>query len=367
MPGLRTVSIDGEEWRILTVEVLDVPASGDLAIVDLVAPLGDVNNQARQLRRRSIVVGFLVAIGSGLIGIVLGRRAAAPLSALRNDAARIGASPQADWAVRPSYGAAEVDDVAGAVNTSLERLAEATERREAALTAARSFAAAASHELRTPLQAAMAELDLALASAPDQEHDPRRSIVSARSQLDRMASSLAAVRALTEVDLVDSTWFVEADLSDLADQAVAALSSSEASGVSISFAGDEASPCRVWPDGVTLAVENVIRNALRHARPADGRPLTVRVSIDAARTRIAIDDNGPGIPLAERERVVLPFERGTTASGGSGLGLAFAAGVVAAHGGRLSIGDGPLGGARVSLCFGPERTCSQPQCGRIGP
>jgi len=55
--GFRTVSADGERWRLLEVEVTDVPAVGDVAVVQLVAPLGDVDARTRQLRRQLTLVG----------------------------------------------------------------------------------------------------------------------------------------------------------------------------------------------------------------------------------------------------------------------------------------------------------------------
>ncbi len=264
-PGWRTVTAAGEQWRVYTVRVENVPAAGDTARVDLVAPLGDVNARARFLRRRSLLIGVVVALLAGGIGMLLGRRAARPLSALRNDAAGIGSGEAEGWGVRPSYGTVEVDDLATALNTGLDRLGEETRRRQAALDSARSFAAAASHELRTPLQGAMTQLDLALSdpTATDTT-DPAGPVRAARQQLDRMASSLSAVRALTEVDLVDAGWFAESDLAEVTDQAVAAISSAERGSGTVSFAGDEEAPCRLWADGARLAIENVVRNAFRH-------------------------------------------------------------------------------------------------------
>lgn len=352
--GFWTATIDGEDWRVLTVEVTDVPRIGDAASVDLVQPLGDVDDQARQLRRRAIFVGLLVAIAAGLIGLLLGRRATAPLAALRRDAAAIGRASTGDATPAPrplqtSYGAPDVDDVAGAIDDGLGRLADETDRREAALGAARSFAAAASHELRTPLQAAMAQLDLALTDGDGGPHGD--AVASARGQLDRMAAALTAVRGLTEVDLVEPRWFVAADLSDLADQAVAALSAAELGDATIEFAGDEIAPVTVWPEGAALAIENIIRNALRHGRPPSGAAPKITVTIDAAKTAVIVDDDGPGIPVGERARVTQPFERGTTAAPGSGLGLAFVAKVATAHGGSLRIDDAPAGGTRIELAF----------------
>jgi two-component system OmpR family sensor kinase len=71
------------------------------------------------------------------------------------------------------------------------------------------------------------------------------------------------------------------------------------------------------------------------------------------RFRISVDDDGPGIAPAERERVFDRFHRSDSArdraSGGSGLGLAIARGIVTAHGGEIRAEESPLGGARISF------------------
>lgn len=352
-PGFRTESADGEQWRILTVVVDDVPRVGDRAVVDLVAPLGDVDAQALQLRQRTVRTGLLVALLTGGVGWLLGRRVVRPLTRLQADAAGIGVGSPETWSVEAEYGTAEVDEVAGALNTSLQRLGQETRQREAALDSARSFAAAASHELRTPLQGAMTQLDLVLAGSDGSggavNDQPVR---EARRQLDRMASSLSAVRALTEVELIGPERFETTDLAEVADQAVASLSPAEARSAEVVFAGDEVALCRLWVDGARVAIANVVRNAVRHGAPANGTDHEVVVTVVAATRTVWVDDAGPGIGVADRARVVLPFERNSTTVAGSGLGLAFARRVAEIHGGSLVIGESPDRGSRVTLRFG---------------
>ncbi len=69
--------------------------------------------------------------------------------------------------------------------------------------------------------------------------------------------------------------------------------------------------------------------------------------VSVAGSTVTVDDNGPGVPEVDRQRVLERFERG--AGSGSGLGLAIAQQVAIAHGGSVTIGDSPLGGARVVL------------------
>ncbi|MEL7155399.1 MAG: sensor histidine kinase, partial [Actinomycetota bacterium] len=106
----------------------------------------------------------------------------------------------------------------------------------------------------------------------------------------------------------------------------------------------------VWPDGVDLAVGNVVRNAVVHALPPNGSPARIAVSVDGP--TVTVDDNGGGIAPPDRARLMERFER-RGASAGTGLGLAIARQVTLAHGGSIELGDSPLGGTRVRLRFAP--------------
>jgi signal transduction histidine kinase len=110
-----------------------------------------------------------------------------------------------------------------------------------------------------------------------------------------------------------------------------------------------------WPDGLRLAVDNLVRNAVTHG-PAT-RVVLAGQRLDHMIT-ITIDDNGRGLPADERSSVLGRFARGSTAaSGGSGLGLALVAQQAALHGGDIVLSDSPLGGLRATLTLS---TSSEP-------
>ncbi|MCH1994655.1 ATP-binding protein, partial [Achromobacter xylosoxidans] len=104
------------------------------------------------------------------------------------------------------------------------------------------------------------------------------------------------------------------------------------------------------PRNMTRALSNLVQNAVRYARE--------RVEVALLPTcdggfELIVDDDGPGIPPTDRERVFEPFirldesrDRGT---GGAGLGLAIVQRVAASHGGSIRVCDSPLGGARFVL------------------
>ena len=102
------------------------------------------------------------------------------------------------------------------------------------------------------------------------------------------------------------------------------------------------------PHALAQAIRNLVRNALEHTG-ADG---SVRLSAEPQGDGIefAVEDDGPGIPPAERRRVFERFHRVRQGTGkGSGLGLAIARAIVEAHGGTIRADEAPGGGARVSL------------------
>jgi two-component system sensor histidine kinase PrrB len=347
VPGWSTARASGDRWRLYTVAVSDVPNPGDETLVQLVAPLGDVDARAMQLRRRVIIVMALTSLAAGLVGYLLGKVATRPLTALRRDTARIEDAEPTTWRVGASYGSTEVDDVASTLNENLQRLADETQRRGAALDAARAFAASATHELRTPLQSALINLDLARSDRLG-EADRDEVLGLANEQLQRMATALSAVRALADAEFADQSWFDEIDLADVADAAVADEHRRAPNAV-IEIESTPPTSMIAWRDGVRLAVANIVRNAIVHGVPSDGTAQHLVVSIVGS--TVTVDDNGPGIPSADRQRVLERFERG--GGHGSGLGLAIAQQVALAHGGTVSIGASPLGGARVELSLAP--------------
>jgi two-component system, OmpR family, sensor kinase ParS len=112
------------------------------------------------------------------------------------------------------------------------------------------------------------------------------------------------------------------------------------------------------PDSLTCdakylsrAVVNVLRNAVKYARTR----VALSVERNGNRTVIRIDDDGPGVPPDQRQRLFEPFTRieGSRGrdSGGVGLGLAIVKSVAEWHGGEARISDSPLGGARVSIIW----------------
>nr|WP_324609260.1 ATP-binding protein [Nocardia jinanensis] len=117
---------------------------------------------------------------------------------------------------------------------------------------------------------------------------------------------------------------------------------------------------RGLPAGLRLAVDNALKNSVKHGGATEALLSAHRAPDDTI--VVSVDDNGRGLPPEERETVFARFARGSRADkGGSGLGLALVAQQAQLHGGRAYFDDGTLGGVRLVLVL-PHRSI-----GRAGP
>jgi two-component system sensor histidine kinase PrrB len=171
-----------------------------------------------------------------------------------------------------------------------------------------------------------------------------------RSNQERLEATLTALGQLAAGELGDLGARAPVDLADLAAQAVSTAGSALPPGRVIAAELPEGEVVVLGSeDGLRLAVDNLITNAARHS---GGSRITVIVAADQAAGRVAVlvDDDGRGVPPAERERVFHRFVRGSSAAvTGSGLGLALVASQAALHHGRAWLTDSPLGGTRAVL------------------
>ena len=96
------------------------------------------------------------------------------------------------------------------------------------------------------------------------------------------------------------------------------------------------------------AITNLVSNAARY-----GNQIVIRAATENGFLRVEIDDDGPGIPAAERENVFRPFYRldkaRTQSTGNSGLGLAIARDIAISHGGNVFLGESSMGGLRAVI------------------
>ena len=272
-----------------------------------------------------------------------------PLARLRGGAARIRGAEDLSTPLADDSGAPdEVRQLAGALNAMLARLGESSAQTERALEATRRFAADAGHELRTPLTALRAQLDT-LARNPDLPLEQRNALVSdMTAEQDRMVHLLEGLQALARGEAAESLPREPVELGDVLDAAVHGARKRHP-GVQYELAGrvDEGT-VDGWEGGLRLLVDNLLDNAALHGRENG----SVAVGLERADGQLVVrvEDDGPGIPPDQRERLLEPFARGADAGpNGTGLGLAIVAQQAALHGGELRLGDSSRGGLGVEV------------------
>jgi signal transduction histidine kinase len=229
----------------------------------------------------------------------------------------------------------------------LERLRRATEELAAANEHLGAFAGAVSHDLKAPLTTIQGMLTLLeTGRVPDDRRTDllERSIAAARrmsQMIDRLLGYAAAGREIGTPEQVP----LDRVLAVAREHVDAAL---EARGAELAVAplpavlGDEVRLVEVF--------QNLLANAMVHG--ADGRQPVVRVRghRHGDTVTVTVADDGPGIPAANRARVLRSFERGPGIDHpGSGMGLPLCARIVDAHGGSMELGDSSLGGLEVTV------------------
>ena len=227
--------------------------------------------------------------------------------------------------------------------------AERTRPLEAADRMRTALLSAVSHDLRTPLSSAKAAVDSLQSSEIDWTDEDRTELVDTAAQsldrLDRLVANLLDMSRLQVGTLGIAAQPLAPD--DVVPRALDEIGPS-ARGVSVKIPHDlpdiEADPALL-----ERVLVNVISNALRHGPP--DRPVLVTASTHQDRVELRVVDRGPGIPLADRDRVFLPFQRLDDRDNhtGVGLGLALARGLTEAMGGELVPEETPGGGLTMTL------------------
>ncbi|MBI2704133.1 MAG: HAMP domain-containing histidine kinase [Actinobacteria bacterium] len=333
-PGQQIVASSVD--RVGAVRVLSEPVASNpkatLVLASSAQNVIDVHDTLLRLLVELVAAGSVVL--SALIWLVVGR-ALRPVDAMRR---RVDGLGDRDLSTRlePPRTGDELDRLAGTLNELLGRL-------ELAVAREHRFVADASHELRTPITAVRSLLET-------EASDPSLVVLTradALARLNELQDLVEELLALARVDVAEPPPDLPVDLDELvlghAHQLQRSthlrIDTSRVSGGQV--AGRDTDLGRL--------VENLASNASRYARSSVA--FTVHQFGDTV--DLVVDDDGPGIPHADRDCV---FERFHTldparnnTEGGAGLGLSIAAAIVASHLGTIRVGDAPGGGARFEV------------------
>ena len=342
--GFANVKAGPQVWRTFSVATRD-------KVIQVAQPVQIRERLAANAALRSVAP--LLAIAP-LLALGMGWLAARALRPLQRVAAGVRERDEQSLTPLPTGGLPdEVAPLVQALNALLERLG-------ASLDTQRAFVADAAHELRSPLTALKLQLQL-LRRAPDDA--ARADAVDALGAgIERAARLVEQLLTLARSEPGAARGALETiDLGELVREALATTQVYAASRGSV-MAFNAEPGCIVRGERSTLnaLARNLIDNAVRYS-PAGSR-IEVGVGRDGDHVRLRVDDPGPGIPPADRERVFDRFYRRSAGDqDGTGLGLAIVRSVADRHGAELNLEEAPAGGLRVTVRFTaapPESTAA---------
>ncbi len=344
---MSTVKIHGEGlYRLRACEV-----EPGVVLVSA-APMADIEDTVDRLIAVQVIAFALAVLALVVLGRKLLRRGLQPLSDMASTAHGITSHDLTESAARLPLradgrdGGPEVDELRTAFNTMLEHIDDSLAVRAEAEQRLRRFVADASHELRTPLMSVRGYADLFQYAAANAPGERDKHLARLRAEAARMGFLLDDLLLLARLDAADVETPLrplEADLVELVDHAADAFQASHPDHPLTVTADPETLILRVDPQRIRQVLDNLLTNAAVHT-PA-GTEVSVTVSAEPGRALVRVADAGPGIPPADRARVFDRFYRVDKARsrdrGGSGLGLAVARSLVAAHGGTIELSSEP--------------------------
>jgi two-component system OmpR family sensor kinase len=341
-----TLNLDGlGRYRVVAAPSR---SGGDVIVTGL-----SMANIDATLMRMLVIFGIVTVIAlvaATTAGVIIIRRALAPLRRVAQTASEVAGLPLARGEVElpvrvresDANPSTEVGQLGAALNQMLDHIAAALSARQASETRVRRFVADASHELRTPLAAIRGYTELTQRMGDDRE--------AVAQAMSRVASETERMTHLVEDLLLlarlDSGRPLEREPVDLSRLAVDAVSDAHVAGPDHQWELDlPEEPVVVTGDAARL--HQVLTNLLANARvhTGAGTVVTTRLSTEPSHTVLQVIDNGPGIPAALQSEVFERFARGDSSrsrkGGSTGLGLAIASAVVKAHNGSIAVHSAP--------------------------
>jgi two-component system OmpR family sensor kinase len=352
----KTLDLGGEIGRYRTVAAtrpIRNLQTGDQVIGTYVA--GISTGPTDVIVGRMIVIAIAtVAAGIilvALLGTWLVRRNLEPLRRVAATATKVSQTPLASGRVAlgervdpaDTDTRTEVGQVGAAFNEMLDHVDEALNARHQSEQRVRQFVADASHELRTPLASIKGYAELSRREPDVVPQTVTHAMGRIESEANRMSSLVEDLLLLARLDAGRPLEEAPVDMSMLVINAV-----SDAHAASPGHRWDldlPPEPVEVTGDGARLhqVVANLLANARTHT--PDGTRVTTSVRPEGEWVRVAVHDDGPGVPESLQPNVFERFARGdgarVRASGSTGLGLSIVAAVSKAHGGRVELDSRP--------------------------
>ncbi|HEX3221417.1 MAG TPA: HAMP domain-containing sensor histidine kinase [Nocardioides sp.] len=330
--SVRTVRLGSNDYRVVTVPLTNSDGSA-LVLAQNMAP------QEHALKRMGAVMllfGLAGVIGAAAAGWAVARNGLRPVRRLTRNVERIARTE--DLTPLPVEGDDEIARLANAFNDMLAALSASRDRQ-------RRLVGDAGHELRTPLTSLRTNLDLLLQAdaAGGMDATARAELLDdVRAQIEEMSNLVGDLVELARDEPL-RTVVEQIDLAEVVDRAVARA---RRRGTGLTFEVDT-EPWWVTGESASLerAVTNLLDNAVKWSPPGG----TVRIRLNHG--TLTVEDEGPGIAPADRERVFDRFYRSEESRSmpGSGLGLSIVRQVIERHAGQVRVAHSDQAGTRMEL------------------
>lgn len=334
--GFAHVRARGSVYRVFSMQTSGL-------VIQVAQDMAARRNMAGALALRTIAPVALMAPLLMLVVWWVVSRSLAPVARVRGQVA----SRQAD-----DLSPVSEEGLPDEVRPLVQELNLLFDRVRHAFDAQKHFVADAAHELRSPLAALKLQVQ-GLQRAPDAAArelavsrlvagiDRATRLVEQMLALARHEASMAAGAPPEPVDLAEVTRLAISD----------AIAAAQARRIDVGIAHAEAAVVNGQPEALRMLLRNLVENAVKYT-PEDGR-VDVAIERRGDAVELSVDDSGPGLPPAERERVLDRFYRsGEPQAPGSGLGLSIVRSIAELHGARVALDASPsLGGLRVVVRF----------------
>jgi two-component system sensor histidine kinase CpxA len=286
----------------------------------------------------------VLALVVGVLSFALARYLARPVGVLRETTRRFGVG---DLGARVGGRAVRRRDEIGALARDFDAMAE---RIEALVGSQRRLLRDVSHELRSPLARLRVALELARDRAGEGAGEPLDRIEHEAARLDDLIGQLLLLERLEigEPDVEAAAFDLSQLLGEVVDDA-----SFEAAPAGRDVLFEECPPVQTqgYPSLMRSALDNVIRNAIRHA--PEGTSIEVALAAVDGGATVTVRDHGSGVPDEHLETLFEPFSRVADArertTGGAGLGLAITRRAIEIHGGSVEARNHPEGGLEIAI------------------
>lgn len=326
---LHTVSVDGTDYRVITVAWFNngaLQSARDLHVVE------DVLSG---MRIRLLLAGIFATLGAWILGWLIAGRIAKPIRRLSAVASEVATSRDLSINV-PVYGTGEVSELGRSFSSMMNALSTSLEQQQ-------RLVSDASHELRTPLTALRTNVESLEMFEAIPETERREMIRDIRLEVEELSILTAELVDLATDQVQSAEQIGTVDL--LALSRDVAQRARRRSGRTIEVTDGGGNAIDGYSNQLLRAISNLVDNAIKYS--PDGSAIEITVDGGSVRVR----DHGPGISEQDLPHIFERFYRSIHArtAPGSGLGLAIVADAVTRHKGTVFASNAPDGGAIVGF------------------